>query len=84
MAGFPTGNPICVFFHGKVSLLANPCLPLTDRSVSLFWQPFHPYSKVGPASETLPYVYCPLGQSISVYPHVTSLRVGCGLRSDLS
>ncbi len=25
-----SGNPICVFFHGKVSLTVNPCLLLTE------------------------------------------------------
>ncbi len=32
MAWFPSGNPICVFFHGKVSLSVNPCLPF-DRAL---------------------------------------------------
>ncbi len=30
MARFPSGNPICVFFHGKVSLMVSLCLPF-DR-----------------------------------------------------
>ncbi len=30
----PTGNPICVFFHGKVSPSVNPCLPF-DRALCL-------------------------------------------------
>ncbi len=32
MAWFPSGNPIRVFFHGKVSLSVNPCLPF-DRAL---------------------------------------------------
>ncbi len=32
MAWFPSGNPICVFFHGKVSLTVNPCLSF-DRAL---------------------------------------------------
>ncbi len=34
----PSGNTICVFFHGKVSLVANPCL-LFDRALRFCWQP---------------------------------------------
>ncbi len=32
MAWFPSGNPIRVFVHGKVSLTVNPCLPF-DRAL---------------------------------------------------
>ncbi len=32
MTWFPSGNPIRVFFHGKVSLTVNPCLPF-DRAL---------------------------------------------------
>ncbi len=39
MADSPSGNPICVFFHGKVSLTVNPCLPCDRASVRLCWQP---------------------------------------------
>ncbi len=35
----PSGNPICVFFHGKVSLTVNPCLPCDRASVRFCWQP---------------------------------------------
>ncbi len=32
MAWLPSGNPMCVFFHGKVSLSGKPCLPF-DRAL---------------------------------------------------
>ncbi len=35
----PPGNPICVFFHGKVSLTVNLCLPCDRASVRFCWQP---------------------------------------------
>ncbi len=34
-----SGNPICVFFNGKVSLTVNLCLPSDRASVRFCWQP---------------------------------------------
>ncbi len=35
----PLDNPICVFFHGKVSLTVNRVFSLTELSVRFCWQP---------------------------------------------
>ncbi len=82
---FHLGNPICLFFHVKFSLMVNLCLPLDRPALLVFADSSSIYSQVGPASEThsICTVVLPLGLSIEVSPHVTSLRAGCGLHSNL-
>ncbi len=54
----PLGNPICVFFHGKVSFTVNPCLPCDRASIRFCWQP----------SSLLLGRICPRAQSYVVLP----------------
>ncbi len=80
----PSGNPICVFFHSKVSLTVNPCLPCDRASVRFCWQP----------SSLLLGRICPRVQSYVILPQAWAspyqclhmlppFRAGCGLRSAL-
>ncbi len=69
----PSGNPICVFFHGKFSLMVNLCLPF-DRALcqallaALLPTPRWKLPQSLVVCSTAP----GLCQSISVFPHVTS------------
>ncbi len=69
----PSGNPICVFFHGKVSLMVNLCLPF-DRALcqallaALLPTPRWKLPQSLVVCSTAP----GLCQSVSVFPHVTS------------
>ncbi len=63
----PSGNPICVFFHGKVSLMVNPCLPCDRASVRFCWQP----------SSLLLGRICPRVQSYVVLPQAWASPYQC-------
>ncbi len=65
--GAPSGNPICVFFHGKVSLMVNPCLPCDRASVRFCWQP----------SSLLLGRICPRVQSYVVLPQAWASPYQC-------
>ncbi len=59
--------PICVFFHGKVSLMVNPCLPCDRASVRFCWQP----------SSLLLGRICPRVQSYVVLPQAWASPYQC-------
>ncbi len=63
----PSGNPICVFFHGKVSLTINPCLLFDRASVRFCWQP----------SSLLLGRICPRVQSYVVLPQAWASPYQC-------
>ncbi len=63
----PSGNPICVFFHSKVSLTVNPCLPCDRASVRFCWQP----------SSLLLGRICPRVQSYVVLPQAWASPYQC-------
>ncbi len=65
MVWFPSGNPICVFFHGKFSLTVSLCLPLTEYSVRHCWQL---------SSLRLGRIH-PRGQSYVVLPQTGSVNI---------
>ncbi len=67
MADSTSGNPICVFFHGKVSLTVNPCLPCDRASVRFCWQP----------SSLLLGRICPRVQSYVVLPQAWASPYQC-------
>ncbi len=63
----PSGNPICVFFHGKVSLTVNPCLLFDRASVRFCWQ----------LSSLLLGRICPRVQSYVVLPQAWASPYQC-------
>ncbi len=63
----PSGNPICVFFHGKVSLTVNPYLPCDRASVRFCGQP----------SSLLLGRICPRVQSYVVLPQAWASPYQC-------
>ncbi len=63
----PLGNPICVFFQGKVSLTVNPCLPFDRASLRFCWQP----------SSLLLGRICPRIQSYVVLPQAWASPYQC-------